>query len=161
MIICTALLVTSCGTGATTGASLGSVLGSAIGGLVGGPRGSDVGTIVGMAGGAAVGAAVDNAAEKRKQEELAARNQRIQRSKEAKAQAVAHNQARQQTDSPNDDLYFTPSQTGNAIPSNTTPNSAVLDTTDSDNNPTVSYDTDMPDQIVSPDNSGNDVIEME
>ena len=73
-IVCSVLLVSSCGTytgqGAATGASFGSVLGSAIGGISGGWRGSDIGTLVGMAGGAAVGAAIGSAADKKQQERI-------------------------------------------------------------------------------------------
>lgn len=67
LVLCSSLMLSSCGTyagsGAYAGASLGSILGSAIGGLSGGPRGSDMGTIIGMAGGAAVGAVLGSQAD--------------------------------------------------------------------------------------------------
>ena len=95
-----AILVSSCttttGAGAYAGSSFGSILGSAIGGLTGGPRGSDVGTIVGMASGAIVGAAMGNAAEKQqnaeRSEQLARRNQRIQREKRQTSQDSMYGQ---------------------------------------------------------------------
>lgn len=92
ILMSAALVASSCTTGAGAGAyaggSLGSILGSAIGGIAGGPRGSDIGTLVGMAGGAIVGGALGDAAEKQQyaqqHDELAQRNQRIQRSKAAR-----------------------------------------------------------------------------
>ena len=67
LVLCSSLMLSSCGTytgsGAYAGASLGSILGSAIGGLSGGPRGSDMGTIIGIAGGAAVGAVLGSQAD--------------------------------------------------------------------------------------------------
>lgn len=105
ILMSAALVVSSCTTGAGSGAyaggTLGSILGSAIGGIAGGPRGSDIGTIVGMAGGAIVGGALGDAAEKQqyaaRHDELAARNQRIQRSKARRQQAEY--QSGQQPDS--------------------------------------------------------------
>ena len=72
LLVCSTLILSSCGTytgsGAYVGGSFGSILGSAIGGLAGGPRGSDLGTIIGMAGGAAVGAAVGSQADQKQAE---------------------------------------------------------------------------------------------
>lgn len=95
ILMSAALVASSCTTGAGSGAyagsTLGSILGSAIGGIAGGPRGSDIGTIVGMAGGAIVGGALGDAAEKQQyaaqHDELARRNQRIQRSKARQQQS--------------------------------------------------------------------------
>ncbi len=82
LLVCSILLLSSCGTytgsGAYVGGSFGSILGSAIGGLAGGPRGSDLGTIIGMAGGAAVGAAVGSQADQQQRQERHARAQQHQ-----------------------------------------------------------------------------------
>lgn len=71
LFVCTALLLSGCGTyagsGAYNGAALGSVFGSAIGGINGGWRGSDVGTVVGMAGGAIIGGVIGAQADKAQQ----------------------------------------------------------------------------------------------
>ena len=85
--VCTALLLSGCGTyagsGAFTGAHFGSILGSAIGGISDGPRGSDVGTIIGMAGGAVIGAAIGSAADDAHRREVHDHYQEVQRRKAA------------------------------------------------------------------------------
>lgn len=84
LLVCSVLLLSSCGTytgsGAYVGGSLGSILGSAIGGLAGGPRGSDIGTIIGMAGGAVVGASVGSQADQQAEQSRQERRERIYQS---------------------------------------------------------------------------------
>lgn len=147
IIMSVALVASSCTTGAGAGAyagsSFGSVLGSAIGGIVGGPHGSDVGTIVGMAGGAAMGAVIGNAADKQQyqdqSDDLARRNQRIQRQK---AQP--------------DDTYMPYSDNGEPTGRSTTP---VYEQPYS-NNQQPSNDID-PTQMVDSTNSGDDRIDFD
>ena len=106
ILVCGALLVSSCGTyagqGAYAGAQFGSILGSAIGGINGGWRGSDIGTIVGMAGGAAVGAAIGAAADQKKAE-------KVERMEQARAQR--HTEQQRET-SAYDDSGFDASNSG-------------------------------------------------
>lgn len=81
ILVCGAMLLSSCGTstgsGAFSGAMVGGWFGSAIGGILGGPHGHDVGTVLGMATGAAVGAASGAAEEQRQQDRIAAYHQRV------------------------------------------------------------------------------------
>ena len=152
MIMSAALVASSCTTGAGTGAyagsSLGSVLGSAIGGIAGGPRGSDIGTIFGMAGGAVVGAAVGDAATKQhhqdQDEDLAQRNQRIQRQK------AQRNRSYDDTYSQQDDTY---------MPSSNNNNRPVYEPSYSSNQQPV--DDIDPTQMVDTTNSGDDRIDFD
>lgn len=152
MIMSAALVASSCTTGAGTGAyagsSLGSVLGSAIGGIAGGPRGSDIGTIFGMAGGAVVGAAVGDAANKQhhqdQDDDLAQRNQRIQRQK------AQRNRSYDDTYSQQDDTYM-PSSNNNYRP--------VYEPSYSSNQQPV--DDIDPTQMVDTTNSGDDRIDFD
>lgn len=75
LVLCSSMLLTSCGTYTTTGAMLGGTIGSAIGGITGGRHGHGVGTLIGMAAGAAVGASVEAAEQARA--EKAAQDQYI------------------------------------------------------------------------------------
>ena len=90
IIVCTAMLLSSCGTytgtGTYIGAQFGGILGSAIGGISNGGRGSDVGTIIGMAGGAIVGGAIGNAKDKADARDVHEHYQMVQ---ERKAEANA------------------------------------------------------------------------
>ena len=152
MIMSAALVASSCTTGAGAGAyagsSLGSVLGSAIGGIAGGPRGSDIGTIFGMAGGAVVGAAVGDAATKQhhqdQDEDLAQRNQRIQRQK------AQRNRSYDDTYSQQDDTY---------MPSSNNNNRPVYEPSYSSNQQPV--DDIDPTQMVDTTNSGDDRIDFD
>ena len=152
MIMSAALVASSCttgaGAGAYTGSSLGSVLGSAIGGIAGGPRGSDIGTIFGMAGGAVVGAAVGDAANKQhhqdQDDDLAQRNQRIQRQK------AQRNRSYNDTYSQQDDTYM-PSSNNNSKPVYEQPYS-------SNQQPVDDID---PTQMVDTTNSGDDRIDFD
>lgn len=152
MIMSAALVASSCTTGAGTGAyagsSLGSVLGSAIGGIAGGPRGSDIGTIFGMAGGAVVGAAVGDAATKQhhqdQDDDLAQRNQRIQRQK------AQRNRSYDDTYSQQDDTY---------MPSSNYNNRPVYEPSYSSNQQPV--DDIDPTQMVDTTNSGDDRIDFD
>lgn len=152
MIMSAALVASSCTTGAGTGAyagsQLGSVLGSAIGGIAGGPRGSDIGTIFGMAGGAVVGAAVGDAATKQhhqdQDEDLAQRNQRIQRQK------AQRNRSYDDTYSQQDDTY---------MPSSNNNNRPVYEPSYSSNQQPV--DDIDPTQMVDTTNSGDDRIDFD
>lgn len=152
MIMSAALVASSCTTGAGTGAyagsQLGSVLGSAIGGIAGGPRGSDIGTIFGMAGGAVVGAAVGDAANKQhhqdQDEDLAQRNQRIQRQK------AQRNRSYDDTYSQQDDTY---------MPSSNNNNRPVYEPSYSSNQQPV--DDIDPTQMVDTTNSGDDRIDFD
>ena len=151
MIMSAALVASSCTTGAGTGAyagsQLGSVLGSAIGGIAGGPRGSDIGTIFGMAGGAVVGAAVGDAATKQhhqdQDDDLAQRNQRIQRQK------AQRNRSYDDTYSQQDDTY---------MPSSNYNNRPVYEQPYSSNQQPV--DDIDPTQMVDTTNSGDDLIDF-
>ena len=152
MIMSAALAASSCTTGAGTGAyagsQLGSVLGSAIGGIAGGPRGSDIGTIFGMAGGAVVGAAVGDAATKQhhqdQDDDLAQRNQRIQRQK------AQRNRSYDDTYSQQDDTY---------MPSSNYNNRPVYEPSYSSNQQPV--DDIDPTQMVDTTNSGDDRIDFD
>lgn len=152
MIMSAALVASSCTTGAGTGAyagsSLGSVFGSAIGGIAGGPRGSDIGTIFGMAGGAVVGAAVGDATTKQhhqdQDEDLAQRNQRIQRQK------AQRNRSYDDTYSQQDDTY---------MPSSNNNNRPVYEPSYSSNQQPV--DDIDPTQMVDTTNSGDDRIDFD
>ena len=152
MIMSAALVASSCTTGAGTGAyagsQLGSVLGSAIGGIAGGPRGSDIGTIFGMAGGAVVGAAVGDAATKQhhqdQDDDLAQRNQRIQRQK------TQRNRSYDDTYSQQDDTY---------MPSSNYNNRPVYEPSYSSNQQPV--DDIDPTQMVDTTNSGDDRIDFD
>lgn len=152
MIMSAALVASSCTTGAGAGAyagsSLGSVLGSAIGGIAGGPRGSDIGTIFGMAGGAVVGAAVGDAANKQhyqdQDDDLAQRNQRIQRQK------AQRNRSYDDTYSQQDDTY---------MPSSNNNNRPVYEQPYSSNQQPV--DDIDPTQMVDTTNSGDDRIDFD
>ena len=152
MIMSAALVASSCTTGAGTGAyagsQLGSVLGSAIGGIAGGPRGSDIGTIFGMAGGAVVGAAVGDAATKQhhqdQDDDLAQRNQRIQRQK------AQRNRSYDDTYSQQDDTY---------MPSSNYNNRPVYEPSYSSNQQPV--DDIDPTQMVDTTNSGDDRIDFD
>ena len=152
MIMSAALVASSCTTGAGAGAyagsSLGSVLGSAIGGIAGGPRGSDIGTIFGMAGGAVVGAAVGDAANKQhyqdQDDDLAQRNQRIQRQK------AQRNRSYDDTYSQQDDTY---------MPSSNNNNRPVYEPSYSSNQQPV--DDIDPTQMVDTTNSGDDRIDFD
>lgn len=152
MIMSAALVASSCTTGAGTGAyagsSLGSVLGSAIGGIAGGPRGSDIGTIFGMAGGAVVGAAVGDATTKQhhqdQDDDLAQRNQRIQRQK------AQRNRSYDDTYSQQDDTY---------MPSSNNNNRPVYEQPYSSNQQPV--DDIDPTQMVDTTNSGDDRIDFD
>ena len=152
MIMSAALVASSCTTGAGAGAyagsSLGSVLGSAIGGIAGGPRGSDIGTIFGMAGGAVVGAAVGDATTKQhhqdQDEDLAQRNQRIQRQK------AQRNRSYDDTYSQQDDTY---------MPSSNNNNRPVYEPSYSSNQQPV--DDIDPTQMVDTTNSGDDRIDFD
>ena len=152
MIMSAALVASSCttgaGAGAYTGSSLGSVLGSAIGGIAGGPRGSDIGTIFGMAGGAVVGAAVGDAATKQhhqdQDDDLAQRNQRIQRQK------AQRNRSYDDTYSQQDDTY---------MPSSNYNNRPVYEQPYSSNQQPV--DDIDPTQMVDTTNSGDDRIDFD
>lgn len=159
MIMSAALVASSCTTGAGAGAyagsSLGSVLGSAIGGIAGGPRGSDIGTIFGMAGGAVVGAAVGDAATKQhhqgQDDDLAQRNQRIQRQK------AQRNRSYDNTYSQQDDTY---------MPSSNNNNRPVYEQPYSSNQPSYSsnqqsVDDIDPTQMVDTTNSGDDRIDFD
>ena len=151
MIMSAALVASSCTTGAGTGAyagsQLGSVLGSAIGGIAGGPRGSDIGTIFGMAGGAVVGAAVGDAATKQhhqdQDDDLAQRNQRIQRQK------AQRNRSYDDTYSQQDDTYMPSSNN----------NKPVYEQPYSSNQQPV--DDIDPTQMVDTTNSGDDRIDFD
>lgn len=152
MIMSAALVASSCTTGAGTGAyagsQLGSVLGSAIGGIAGGPRGSDIGTIFGMAGGAVVGATVGDAATKQhhqdQDDDLAQRNQRIQRQK------AQRNRSYDDTYSQQDDTY---------MPSSNYNNRPVYEQPYSSNQQPV--DDIDPTQMVDTTNSGDDRIDFD
>ena len=152
MIMSAALVASSCTTGAGTGAyagsSLGSVLGSAIGGIAGGPRGSDIGTIFGMAGGAVVGAAVGDATTRQhhqdQDDDLAQRNQRIQRQK------AQRNRSYDDTYSQQDDTY---------MPSSNNNNRPVYEPSYSSNQQPV--DDIDPTQMVDTTNSGDDRIDFD
>lgn len=152
MIMSAALVASSCTTGAGTGAyagsQLGSVLGSAIGGIAGGPRGSDIGTIFGMAGGAVVGAAVGDATTKQhhqdQDDDLAQRNQRIQRQK------AQRNRSYDDTYSQQDDTY---------MPSSNNNNRPVYEPSYSSNQQPV--DDIDPTQMVDTTNSGDDRIDFD
>ena len=152
MIMSAALVASSCTTGAGEGAyagsSLGSILGSAIGGIAGGPRGSDIGTIFGMAGGAVVGAAVGDATTKQhhqdQDDDLAQRNQRIQRQK------AQRNRSYDDTYSQQDDTYM-PSSNNNNRPVYEQPYSSNQQPVD-DIDPTLMVDTT---------NSGDDRIDFD
>ena len=152
IIMSAALVASSCTTGAGTGAyagsQLGSVLGSAIGGIAGGPRGSDIGTIFGMAGGAVVGAAVSDAATKQhhqdQDDDLAQRNQRIQRQK------AQRNRSYDDTYSQQDDTY---------MPSSNNNNRPVYEPSYSSNQQPV--DDIDPTQMVDTTNSGDDRIDFD
>ena len=159
MIMSAALVASSCTTGAGTGAyagsSLGSVLGSAIGGIAGGPRGSDIGTIFGMAGGAVVGAAVGDAATKQhhqdQDDDLAQRNQRIQRQK------AQRNRSYDDTYSQHDDTYM-PSSNYNNKPVYEQPYSSNQPSYSSNQQPVDDID---PTQMVDTTNSGDDRIDFD
>lgn len=152
MIMSATLVASSCTTGAGAGAyagsQLGSVLGSAIGGIAGGPRGSDIGTIFGMAGGAVVGAAVGDAATKQhhqdQDDDLAQRNQRIQRQK------AQRNRSYDDTYSQQDDTY---------MPSSNNNNRPVYEPSYSSNQQPV--DDIDPTQMVDTTNSGDDRIDFD
>lgn len=158
IIMSVALVASSCTTGAGAGAyagsSFGSVLGSAIGGIVGGPHGSDVGTIVGMAGGAAMGAVIGNTADKQQHQDqsddLARRNQRIQRQKAQRDRS--YNDSYTQPD----DTYMSYSDNGEPAGRSTTP---VYEQPYS-NNQQPSNDID-PTQMVDSTNSGDDRIDFD
>ena len=159
MIMSAALVASSCTTGAGTGAyagsQLGSVLGSAIGGIAGGPRGSDIGTIFGMAGGAVVGAAVGDAATKQhhqdQDDDLAQRNQRIQRQK------AQRNRSYDDTYSQQDDTYM-PSSNNNNRPVYEQPYSSNQPSYSSNQLPVDDID---PTQMVDTTNSGDDRIDFD
>lgn len=159
MIMSAALVASSCTTGAGTGAyagsQLGSVLGSAIGGIAGGPRGSDIGTIFGMAGGAVVGAAVGDATTKQhhqdQDDDLAQRNQRIQRQK------AQRNRSYDDTYSQQDDTYM-PSSNNNNRPVYEQPYSSNQPSYSSNQLPVDDID---PTQMVDTTNSGDDRIDFD
>lgn len=123
-------------------------MGSAIGGIAGGPRGSDIGTIFGMAGGAVVGAAVGDAATKQhhqdQDDDLAQRNQRIQRQK------AQRNRSYDDTYSQQDDTY---------MPSSNYNNRPVYEPSYSSNQQPV--DDIDPTQMVDTTNSGDDRIDFD
>lgn len=123
-------------------------MGSAIGGIAGGPRGSDIGTIFGMAGGAVVGAAVGDAATKQhhqdQDDDLAQRNQRIQRQK------AQRNRSYDDTYSQQDDTY---------MPSSNNNNRPVYEQPYSSNQQPV--DDIDPTQMVDTTNSGDDRIDFD
>ena len=83
--MCALLLLSACGTHSMTGAYVGSgigrVVGSAVGDLSGGRRGfhtgAIIGTLGGLAAGAAIGAAVDKAEQRRVENAIEQRQQRM------------------------------------------------------------------------------------
>ncbi|HBF05233.1 MAG TPA: hypothetical protein DDW28_03755 [Prevotella sp.] len=113
LVLCSSLMLSSCGTytgsGAYAGASLGSILGSAIGGLSGGPRGSDMGTIIGMAGGAAVGAVLGSQADQAQ----AQRQSTYPESRSRHSQGVDYSdRSYEGASTPNDSQIFDSSNSG-------------------------------------------------
>lgn len=110
IVMCGALVASSCGTyegaGAFTGAQFGSILGSAIGGIADGGRGHDIGTIVGMAGGAAIGGAIGKAKDNKNRQEVRDHYQQVQqRKRQQAAKAPESYSGFDETNSGDDRLY--------------------------------------------------------
>lgn len=126
LLLCCALLLTSCTSSqfgaVATGSSVGGMFGSAIGGILGGPRGSHVGAAMGMILGGAGGAAVTA----KKNDNIAKNNGSIEEYDEiygTPADDVTYRKARKS--SPSDNNRWTDIEVKNVVFSDDNENRAL------------------------------------